>query len=309
MPVRRSHGFTLIELLVVIAIIGILVALLLPAVQAAREAARRMQCSNNLKQIGLALHSYHDTHQRFPAGTSTSIDEQCDGGDCRGNPMYIAIMPYMELSNIEEEYDYELVLGWLAWPAVSGGVHETHVPVYQCPSINKWDEYDNRRDYFGVMGGRTAVARSRFGDNFVDGLFNINLWVQISHIVDGSSHTLAVGESIHPAKWGMGGGYGDDMVGGPVAWYYGADCGYPCKEDSTLSLGRALRPTKFPINSDLRPIEDDENNEYPFTSMHPGGVLFVYADGHVDFLSETIDMDLYQALSTWEGNELLESGK
>ncbi len=304
----RRVGFTLVELLVVIAIIGILIALLLPAVQAAREAARRSQCSNNLKQIGLALHNYHSSNQRFPAGTSTGIPEQCEGGDCRGNPMYVPIMPYLELTNLEKQYDYKLIRGWLLWPSVSGGAHKSAVAVYQCPSMAKWQDVENRRDYFGVCGGKTPGGNCRFGDNFDDGLFTINLWVRIGDIRDGSSHTLAVGESIHPAKWGMGDGYGDENVGGPVAWYYGADCGKPCTVTDTWSMGRALRPTKYPINSDLRPMPDDVNNEYPFGSMHPGGAQFVYGDGHVDFVAETIDMDVYQALSTRDGGETLSDG-
>lgn len=102
---KKLRGFTLVELLVVIAIIGILIALLLPAVQSAREAARRMQCSNGLKQIGLALLNYESTHGRFPAGAAVSIPEQCNSLDCRGNPMYVAILPYLELGSIEQQYN------------------------------------------------------------------------------------------------------------------------------------------------------------------------------------------------------------
>ena len=106
----NPKGFTLVELLVVIAIIGILIALLLPAVQAAREAARRMQCTNNLKQIGLALHNYHSTHNCFPAGDSIGIPSQCDNGaDCRGNPIWIVLLPYLEMGNIVSDYDHTLV--------------------------------------------------------------------------------------------------------------------------------------------------------------------------------------------------------
>ncbi|MCS7305653.1 MAG: DUF1559 domain-containing protein, partial [Thermoguttaceae bacterium] len=108
-PVRKQktfrpvlHGFTLVELLVVIAIIGILIALLLPAVQAAREAARRAQCSNNLKQIGLALHNYHSAFRCFPAGSVVNVPTACSSGDCRGTSMMVVILPYLEQSAIEQ---------------------------------------------------------------------------------------------------------------------------------------------------------------------------------------------------------------
>lgn len=124
---RKSAGcnnitaFTLVELLVVITIIGILIALLLPAVQAAREEARRMQCQNNLKQIGLALQSYHESLNNFPASDAVTIPEQC-GTDCRGTTMFVSILPYIEQVSISEDYDYNVNRGWLEWARANSSI-------------------------------------------------------------------------------------------------------------------------------------------------------------------------------------------
>ena len=306
-PLSRRPAFTLVELLVVIAIIGILVSMLLPAVQSAREAARRMQCSNNLKQLGLALHSYHTSFGTFPAGSSVSLPSGCNGSDCRGNPMYIALMPYFEQGTLEAKYDYEHAWGWCGWAgdAANAVASETVISVYKCPSADgKWSAFDNRRDYFGVVGGKTKHSHGSRGDVFLDGLFNINLWIRIDDIRDGTTSTLAVGESIHPAKFGLGDGYGNANVGGPVNWWLGEGCAGPTCAIANRSLGRNVRSAKYAINTSLLPMADDEENEAPFGSLHPGGAAFAFADGHVQFLSESLDTTTYQALSTYAGGEV-----
>jgi prepilin-type N-terminal cleavage/methylation domain-containing protein len=173
--VFRRSGFTLVELLVVIAIIGILVALLLPAIQAAREAARRTQCSNNAKQIGLALHNYHDTHQAFPAGawnfsaagvTNDSCTAPASG---RRAPWTVLILPYMEYQALYETADLEAQFVCSnTEPPTSGPNREvwnTNVPTYQCPSFptRAKNAPDNHGNYYGVMGGgptRRGIARA-----------------------------------------------------------------------------------------------------------------------------------------------------
>ncbi len=302
----RIHGFTLVELLVVIAIIGILIALLLPAVQSAREAARRTQCANNLKQLGLAVLNYEFANRSFPAGASVTIPQQCSGSDCRGNPLYLVIMPYLELDNLEKQYDYSAGWGWLSWWSAHPDLANTTIPVYQCPSAGRYAEYPNHRIYFGVTGGKTLAAHSWRGDVFTDGMFGMNFWRSAGNIKDGASNTVMVGESVHAAKWGMGPGYGIADQGGPVAWLHGGGCN---RSDNCApqrqSLGRAFRSTKHAINSNILPMADDEENDAPFGSEHVGGAQFVFADGHVTFISESIDLDQYQALSTVAGGEVL----
>ena len=298
-----ERGFTLVELLVVIAIIAILIALLLPAVQAAREAARRIQCSNHLKQIGVALHNYHNSYDTFPAAAAVGIPTQCIGGmDCRGNPICVALLPYLEQAALDKLYIDEAIWGWLS--PDNEQVRSQPVPVYRCPSEGHWVQYPMRRVYFAVTGGKTRVWRNFRGDVYLDGFFAMNLWRAISDVHDGTSNTMAIGESVHVSKFGLHDeGYGKSKIGGPVGWWHGGDCDPPRCSHHQQVLGRGFRATKYPINANLLPMADNEENDAPFGSFHTGGTHFVFADGHVQLLSESIDMDLYQSLSTRRDGE------
>ena len=169
---RAIAGFTLVELLVVIAIIGILVALLLPAVQAAREAARRAQCSNNLKQIGLGILNYESARRELPAGSEVNRPEDCmpNGGSCRGIGWAMIIMPYMENSNITELLDqmHQQAIqsssgdGLWRWGVLDDETADTRLPVFVCPSVaaplpvagsGDWNDIGPRRDYAACAGG------------------------------------------------------------------------------------------------------------------------------------------------------------
>jgi len=304
--VMRTKAFTLVELLVVIAIIGILVALLLPAVQSAREAARRMQCQNNLKQLGLALHNYESAHGMFPAGTMIDYTNASNcGADCRGTSFYISILPYFEQAAVEEHYDYEQWNGWLGQVAENMQVlNSVRLEMYICPSVSQWNFHHPRRDYFGVVGGKTLKHHGWRGDIFEDGLFYMNSFHRMAEVRDGSSQTMAIGESVHPSKWGAGPNYGDGCKGGPATWWFGGAT--LVNNPNGLSVGRVLRSTKHPVNSDILCLADDEDNDVPFGSNHPGGAMFVFADGHVQFVGETIDFDTYQALSTRAGGEVVD---
>lgn len=310
-----SRAFTLVELLVVITIIGVLIALLLPAVQAAREAARRTQCQNNLKQIGLAVHNYHSAFDCFPASDAINIPTQCSN-DCRGTPLYVSLLPYIEASNLSDTFDFNVAQGWCVWSKWSSARPSEWIPeantrlaFYQCPSDNRSQEYAPQRVYFGVTGGKSLKHSSgtgQFGNVFTDGLFVINRWRRFADIRDGSSATMAIGESIHVAFRGVGPGYGKKAEGGPLAWWIGSSCYKDITDYNGWDIGRCCRSTEFPINYNLLPaMESIDENSAPFGSYHSGGAHFVFADGHVVFINETINNDVYQSLSTIEGGELI----
>ncbi|MBN2296795.1 MAG: DUF1559 domain-containing protein [Pirellulales bacterium] len=307
----KLRGFTLVELLVVIAIIGILIALLLPAVQAAREAARRMQCTNNLKQIGSALHNYNASYGCFPAGTIIDYinTEKC-GVDCRGTSFYLSILPFFEEAAVEGIYDYDAPNRWFdQTQAARNRLKKTRLHFYICPSQTEWSSYLPRLDYFGITGGKNFKSAGWRGHVFEDGVMYMNSYTKIRDITDGTACTMAVGESVHPSRWGDGGvpgSYGDGCVGGAGTWWLGGAT--PKNDPGGLSVGRILRSTMHPINSSILCIEPWDDNDVPCGSKHAGGANFLFCDGHVTFLDETIDWQLYQELSTRAGGEIIEAG-
>ena len=293
----QTRGFTLVELLVVIAIIGVLVALLLPAVQAAREAARRMSCGNNLKQIGLALHNYHDNHLKLPPGW---IMQATSPGDSAGWGWPTFILPHIEQQNLHDRMQVtQQRLMDLMGNASQRTLAQTKLKAYRCPS-------DNVKDLLPALPSSTCerhfncntclsnfeVAASNYVGNagFFDpdgaanhnreplrtGVFHANSNFGFRNITDGLSSTLLVGERDYRCK--AGAWVGSRNPPGPDMW------------GSYFLRARV----SIKINDPRQPPAacGDTSCTEGFGSRHPNGSQFVLCDGSVHFLSNTIDFNI-----------------
>ena len=329
---RNVRGFTLVELLVVIAIIGILVALLLPAVQAAREAARRMQCSNNMKQIGLALHNYESSHKKFPPGAIAS-DASVPNNACpprngtgstrensTGSTFTVAILPFLEHSAMYDGFDFRVPFasrhvtvnpvnsrnGNLQYPALYLGGFATPT-FYQCPS-NPRGRGNVILDYLGVMGGGDDCVRSgtcTFGAQCMgaagrlywnNGILHINSDVIFGSITDGASNTYLVAETKYMRRNGDPGVAAYNYPG----WSSGLDI-LTAANTSTQTIAAAVLPINFmKVNIPLAQGGYDWNDSGQFMRMfgsfHPGGCQVVLGDGSVKFLSETMSVYVHRGL-------------
>jgi prepilin-type N-terminal cleavage/methylation domain-containing protein/prepilin-type processing-associated H-X9-DG protein len=294
-------GFTLVELLVVIPIIGILIALLLPAVQAAREAARQSQCANNLKQLAMALQNYHDSKGCFPPG---NVGEKTNYAALGVFPM---LLPFLEASNLYDRMNwkdppsnYNSTTCWS--DAGNRVVMATRLPVLVCPSDqgpamedknhSQADGYDGQQlsavaSYacmMGTIGPCSSLASDSKYKN--DGLFYYATSHRIADITDGTSNTVCMGEVLD--------GYTMDSSN---VWYIG------WRWIDTLRI--AYEPVNTQPGARCAPLSWDAHTNGAFGSRHPGGCQFNFADGHVQFLSEQITMAVYQALATRAGGETI----
>ncbi|QDU57036.1 DUF1559 domain-containing protein [Aeoliella mucimassa] len=298
------RGFTLVELLVVITIISILIGLLLPAVQAAREAARRSSCQNNLKQIGLALQSYHSEQGTFPPGAMLHAQQVRPSASWRA-----LLLPLMEQQALFDEIGVVQDKSDRNYGGVENRKPGTYeMPMYLCPSAARPEGQFKESHYAGVAGGEGAVDSwdledTICGDLRRNGVLFPGSRVRMARIVDGTSHTLMVGERNYVFR--------DWLVG---ADWRGATGAY------TKVCSGAAKSIIYPLNADHDEfgysVEDTTApegamrsmllNDLEFASDHPGGVQFAFADGSVQWIDEEITLPALYALASRDGGEVAE---
>lgn len=293
-----KRGFTLIELLVVIAIIAVLIALLLPAVQQAREAARRSQCKNNLKQFGLGLHNYHDTYQMFPIGGAGAFNNSPYVG------FQVRLLPYVDQAPLFNQLNFSIDAG--SQILSDGKVAHSHgVPMYRCPSdISPLVELTDwaTGSYDGSMGSQGNVSvdpacnqfqvyalqvtpnnADTLNTSLVSGIFSrYGNKVNFKDITDGSSNVIAMGEILtrcidHDGNWWNSNGAGNAHASTIV----------PINTMTTCDNSPPSTPCR---------AQNNWNYSWGFRSEHVGGAHFLLCDGSVRFLSQNLSHQTYQRL-------------
>jgi prepilin-type N-terminal cleavage/methylation domain-containing protein len=320
----RRSAFTLVELLVVIAIIGILIALLLPAVQAARESARRSQCQNNLRQIGLGILNFESAHRRFPPGCNgplPALGTQSNPQTQQQMGLLAYVLGHMEQSNLQSDFDTKLLLdidkgipvnqGWWQQPGIAR-VAFTKVPAFLCPSDNAEEAAEcfayrygwapgtmyggtysgqtakdlGKSNYFGVEGqiGRTGVA----SQDRLQGIFTSRSKTKTSDIADGTSNTLMLGEAIH----------GLHIIDGKRVRQWSA-CWIGVGSQAT-AWGLGVVAAR---NESTSAFTGKERTK--FSSNHPDIVQFCMADGSVRAISISVNHVQYQSASGMRDRDVL----
>lgn len=304
---RMQHGgFTLVELLVVIAIIGVLVALLLPAVQQAREAARRMQCVNNLKQLGIALHMYNDTYNKLPMGV------------LQNHNWRISVLPYVEQSNLYDRLDFAASFAGNA-PADDVNVpflSEMAVDTFVCPSspldsnMNPgWNgqryQYHHYMGVSGAVGTNIGECQRFYGWNCDNGPFAVNRPVRLAELVDGTSNTMIVGEQSDRViytgpgvgEWPFAEGKTMSPGGYHGGWHGPGNLSQTGSQNGIMS---GVVPIQYGPNA-ICPDQWDCGycyvNSTILASAHPGGINIQLADGSVRFIAETIDLNTFKFMA------------
>ena len=325
---RRRRAFTLIELLVVIAIIAILIALLLPAVQQAREAARRTQCRNNLKQLGLALHNYHDTMNTLPPGAlfwatnpTTSITNQnqpSNNGDTvyTNNNLYgnwmVFILPYIDQAPLYNLYDINSPMS--VTTGNNATIRSTVIPGYMCPSDANTNTRMNRWNGGGALwarGNYGAAMGRELGGNLTQwlgissdrrGAMGMGMGAKVRDFTDGQSNTVMV--------WEMRVGIGDQDPRGTWAMgRYGTSLVAGCQNEGDcpgINTPNNGSDDVFGCNS--VPAQgmgcwNGGDGQVSPRSFHVGGVHALLGDGSVKFISENLDFNTHRYISSIAGGE------
>lgn len=341
---RRPRGFTLVELLVVIAIIGILVALLLPAVQAAREAARRMQCQNNLKQIVLAMHNYHDVHKVFPINVAWSPRDTFHGAFSDR----VALLPFLEQQpNYDNTNHHAEPFDSGGWNGGGGNpnrlVQSIRLPVFNCPSQNivlfngqsNFTYAANHGTSHLSHGPGNAIMTNNGLHNGIASFFgpHPNHWVRsdrpvgMHSILDGSSNTAAYSEFVmdHPTDpknqghcWSSGNNTAEMRQSCLTNTPLYRDCGNGGRHEmrgrawawSFMGVGSVYNHTMKPNEKGCHSYTDDwgGSNLFHASSRHKSGVNVAMADGSVQYVTESVELPIWWAMGTRDGGEPLASG-
>ncbi|MBI1311550.1 DUF1559 domain-containing protein [bacterium] len=298
---RRRAAFTLIELLVVIAIIAVLIALLLPAVQSAREAARRTQCKNNLKQIGLAIHNYHDVYLQFPNANSGGLSYSA----LSGASLFTSILPMIDVTSAFEAYDFNQKNSSTYNQQVAG----QRLPFYLCPSDSIQRQVPDCDSDAGRAPGSYVVCIGSVDYNQYWSFYgeprpNLNGAIvytdstigrtRAADILDGLSNTLMIGESAYNL---------------PDYLFSSGNCAGEPRYSFTYWSNPYPASTGFSTAYPLNPHDEPNDGIFDpgwvqsFRSRHPGGVHFTFSDGSVHFISEDISAGTLDGLATRNGEE------
>jgi len=317
-PNLKSRAFTLVELLVVITIIGILIALLLPAVQSAREAARRISCTNNLKQIALAAHGFHEANGAFPIGEETSSPPQIYGTPQKN--WTHAILPFLEQGGLFEQWDFELQFN----EGINGELSVNRIAPFECPT-DKPGYFEKLDESIAAYSRSNYTAAYSADGTFVEpdapqdrdncnndpaenqsvtsgkrALFNINVQRRIADIRDGTSNTVAFSEVIQGPDGSL------DLRG--YWWgHFGIQHTHMRAPNSPLG-DRAFADYCLEEKSGMPcgpPASCWTTVVFAARSYHPGGVNVALADGSVRFANDQINQDTWEALASINGGEVV----